>query len=61
MDEIAEIAKKVLDQSAYLQIKGVLAGSATTLLAYAISEHINAHYKLEKKNVWYGKTPKNTV
>lgn len=60
MDKIAKIAKKVLDQSALLHIKGVHAGSATTLLAYKISEHIRAQFKLEEKPIWYG-TPEPTV
>ena len=53
MNEIAELASKVLNQSAYLSIKGV-SKNALDLIAYKIEEHILANFKVEKKKAWFG-------
>jgi hypothetical protein len=54
INDLAEIATKVLIHSSYLSFKGVEPGACLDLIAYKIAEHINANYHLTKRDAWYG-------
>ncbi len=54
MNDIANLVNKILNESAYLKLKGIESGSALTMLSYKIAEHIIANYNLKKKNAWFG-------
>ena len=52
--DIQDIVNKVLNNSAYLTIKGIEAGSGLEMIAYRIADHIVANYGLTKKKAWFG-------
>jgi predicted phosphatase len=61
MNKITEIAQSILDQSAYIHIKGIQPGAGTYLIAHKIAEHIQANYELKPKKVWYGEDLDKTI